>query len=324
MWRVLQRHDVRRRRPVLAARPRVRRAGYRTIPFPFERLAAPSLTLRADVDVRAGRRLHAVVVGDGAVHRGERTRSGRSTRSARWRRRGATRASRGRSSGRSRSSRALLLDSARVNVRWMSAATVDPVHVPVRAAAPMALPAIARRLAALLPDSRSTDGEAPLELTSERRAAAAPGRRAGHRRRRAGGEARVRCAGSSDSPRFSTARRRLASRAISPAAFRSSRARRRGRFASGANLRMFTWRHTIERRVYAPRALIDGDAWTRLASSELAVVDSTRARRCRRRCCRGTSAGASRDGGAPRAARSRGGGGGAGDRLVPLATRGRC
>jgi hypothetical protein len=138
----------------------------------------------------------------------------------------------------------------------------------------MALPAIARRLAALLPESRSTDGEAPLELTSE---AAQPPRLV---------DAQVIEGGEL------AAKRVFDAPLVGFAAFLDGTQETRVAcyLAGGVpivtgtigavvrerrNLRMFTWRHTIERRVYAPRALIDGDAWTRLASSELSVVDST-------------------------------------------------
>ena len=65
-------------------------AGYKTLPFPFVEIAAPVLSDGRIWTRRAPARLFSLLVGDAALHQGQRRRSGRTDRSRTCARRGAT------------------------------------------------------------------------------------------------------------------------------------------------------------------------------------------------------------------------------------------
>ena len=138
----------------------------------------------------------------------------------------------------------------------------------------MAAPALSRLLADLLPESRGTEGEAPLDLPRD---TAQPPRLIsasiieGHelRARRIVDPPVVGFAAFLDGTQETQVSRYLAGGI--PIVVGTVGAVIRDR----RNQRMFTWRHLVERRVYAPRAHLSADAWRRLAALTPPPVDTT-------------------------------------------------
>ncbi len=155
----------------------------------------------------------------------------------------------------------------------MAPAMVDATHATFPSAPPMAPAGIARLLAELLPESRATEGETALELVSD---AAQPPRLIESeivedrelRARRVSDGPLAGFAAFLDGTQETRVARYLASGV--PIVIGTVGAVIRER----RDRRMFTWRHSVERRVYAPRALLPADAWLRLTSRGLDVVDS--------------------------------------------------
>ncbi|HWH52369.1 MAG TPA: hypothetical protein VN651_12560 [Gemmatimonadaceae bacterium] len=159
-------------------------------------------------------------------------------------------------------------------MRSMSAVAPPPTSELDHTPAPLAMPALSRLLADLLPESRGTEGEAPLDLPADK---TQPPRLIsaaiieGHQLR---------------------ARRIVDPPVIGFAAFLDGTQETQvSRYVAGGipivvgtvgavirdrrNQRMFTWRRFVARRVYAPRAHLSPDAWRRLATLTPPPVDTT-------------------------------------------------
>jgi hypothetical protein len=138
----------------------------------------------------------------------------------------------------------------------------------------MAVQTLSRLLAELLPESRCTEGEAPLDLPRD---TAQPPRLIsatiieGHelRARRIVDPPVVGFAAFLDGTQETQVSRYLAGGI--PIVVGTVGAVVRDR----RNQRMFTWRHVIRRRIYAPRAHLSADVWSRLAALTPPPVDTT-------------------------------------------------
>lgn len=155
----------------------------------------------------------------------------------------------------------------------MASTTVDATLATRPSTAPSAPAGIARLLAELLPESRATEGEAALELTSDStkppnliEAEIVEDREL--RARSVGGSALAGFAAFLDGTQETQVARYLPGGV--PIVIGTVGAVIRER----RDRRMATWRHIVERRVYAPRALLSADAWLRLTSRGLDVVDA--------------------------------------------------
>jgi hypothetical protein len=144
------------------------------------------------------------------------------------------------------------------------------------AAGPVEVTAIARLVAALLPDSQHVDGEAALELTTASTqptrlisATIIEGREL--RARRVFGPPAVGFAAFLDGTQQSRVVRYLAGGV--PIVHGTVAAVIRDR----RNQRLFTWRHLIEHRLYVSRAHVSATTWNRLAETGVDVCDTAEA-----------------------------------------------
>lgn len=156
----------------------------------------------------------------------------------------------------------------------MSAVAPPPTSERAHAPAPLAVPALSRLLAELLPESRGTEGEAPLDLPRDtvqppRLISASIIEGSELRARRIVDPPVVGFAAFLDGTQDTQVSRYLAGGI--PIVVGTVGAVVRDR----RNQRMFTWRHVIERRVYAPRAQLAPEAWDRLATLTPPPVDTS-------------------------------------------------